>query len=224
MLWGWSAPFRVLKESALSFISSAPVRRLAALLPVAALILLQGCSSSGRAAANPTVTASAAISVTASGATDLQPGGTVTFTASVLTDPNSQGVTWSLTGPGALSSVSSTKATYTAPAAGVVIGSDSVVITVTGVHDTTQVASGTIRLEGTPVLQAATFFPGNVGTPFGAAISVLGGKSPFTYELVNGTTQILPPPLVLCTDKCISLPYTTITGTPNAVGTYPFTI
>lgn len=206
----------------MSFISSAPVRRLAALLPVAALALLQGCGGTGRAATTPNVTASQQISVTASGTTVLQPGGTVTLTASVVTDPSSQGVTWALTGVGTLSDVTSTKVTYTAPAAGTVSGAVSVLITATGVHDTTQTASGTIRINGSPVLQASTFFPGNVGTAYGAAVSVLGGLAPFTYEVSSSTP--LPPGLSLCTTNCKSVGYTTVTGTPTTVGTYPFTI
>jgi hypothetical protein len=206
----------------LSPTSSAPIRRLAALLPVAALALLQGCGGSGRAQSNANVTASTEISVTASGTTVLQPGGTVTLTASVVTDPNNQGVTWTLTGVGALSDVTTTKATYTAPAAGTVTGAVSVVITATGVHDTTQSASGTVRVNGTPVMQSNTFFPGNVGTAYGAAVAVLGGLAPFTWE-VSSTTP-LPPGLALCTTNCTSLSYTTITGTPTTVGSYPFTI
>ena len=206
----------------MSFISSAPVRRLAALLPVAALVLLQGCGGSGRATANQNVTASTAISVTASGTTILQPGGTVTLTATVGTDPNNQGVTWTLSGVGTLSDVTTTKVTYTAPAAGTVVGSVGVVITATGVHDTTQAASGTVRVQGTPVLQSNTFFPGNVSTAYGAAVSVLGGLAPFTYEI--SSTTPLPPGLALCTTSCASLAYTTITGTPTTVGSYPFTV
>ncbi len=206
----------------MTFTSSAPIRRLAALLPVAALALLQGCGGSGRAPISQNQSSSTAISITASGSTVLQPGGTVTLTASVVTDPNSEGVTWALAGVGALSGVTKTTATYTAPAAGTVTGAVSVVITATGVHDTTQSASGTVRVNGTPVLQSNTFFPGNVGTAYGAAVAVAGGLAPFTYVVSSSTP--LPPGLSLCTTSCTSLAYTTITGTPTTTGTYPFTI
>ena len=205
----------------MSFNSSAPIWRLAALLPVAALTLLQGCGGSGRAQATPTVTASQAIAVTASGTTILQPAGTVTLTANVVTDPNKQGVTWALSGVGTLSNITSTKVTYTAPATGTVIGAVGVVITATGVHDTTQVATATVRVNGTPVLQSNTYFPGNVGTAYGAAVVVQGGQGPFTWAVSSGS---LPTGLALCTTNCVDLSYTTFTGTPTVEGTFPFQI
>ena len=210
-------------ESILSFNSSAPTRRLAALLPVAALVLLQGCSSSGRATPNATTTPSTVIAIQKSGSTDLQPAGTVTFTATVLDtyDPNKEGVTWVLTGLGTLSAMTSTSVTYTAPPAGTVTGALSVTITATGVHDTTQSASTLARLFGTPVIQPATLFPGNVGTSTGEAIVLLGGQLPFTWS-ISSTTQ-LPPGLSLCPSGCVTS-FAIISGTPTTPGTYPFTI
>lgn len=203
---------------------SAPRRRLVALVPVAALaLLLQACGGNSRAQQNNNVGTSQEISLTlcTTCTSILQPAGTTTINASVLTDPNNQGVTWALTGPGTLSAVTTTSVTYTAPAAGTVTGAVSAVITATGVHDTTQSTYVTLRVDGTPVAQSTAFFPGNANTAYSAAVAVEGGKAPFTWTVVDTTNAPLPTGLTIPTTAS-SISYVVISGTPTATGTFPF--
>ena len=79
----------------------------------AALALLAGCSSSG---GGPTpVGVATIVSLSPSAGQSLGPGGTLTITATVTSGSSNTGVTWSLSGPGTLSSKTANPVTYTAP-------------------------------------------------------------------------------------------------------------
>ena len=181
----------------MSFIVRAPAGRLVcACLGATLALILAACSGSARAVGTtPVGTATGIVLTSSTGTTQVQQGKTLVITATVATDPTSQGVTWTLSGLGALSSVTTTSATYTAPASGVV-GVSTPVITATAVHDTTQTSTATIVVLGTPVLNAPILFPGNVGSLYGAQISVAGGLAPFTWAQGTGT---LPPGITLAT-------------------------
>jgi hypothetical protein len=204
----------------LSFIVRAPVGRLAcACLGATFALLLAACGGSSRAVGTTPVGTPTGITITTpTGSTQVQQGKSLVLTATVATDPSSQGVTWTLTGIGALSNLTTTTATYTAPATGVA-GVSTPVITATSIHDTTQISTATIVVMGTPVLSAPVLFPANVGSIYGAGLSVSGGLGPFTWALGTGT---LPPGITLGTT--VTSAFTTFKGTPTATGTYTFQV
>jgi hypothetical protein len=204
----------------LSFIVRAPAGRLAgACLGATLALLLAACGGSSRAVGTtPVGTATGIVLTSSTNSTQVQQGKSLVLTATVANDPSSQGVTWALTGIGTLSSITTTSVTYTAPASGVV-GASTPVITATSVHDTTQTSSATLVVLGTPVIRAPVLFPANVGTVYGAGLSVSGGLGPFTWALGTGA---LPPGITLGTTSTTAI--TTFSGTPTATGTYSFQV
>jgi hypothetical protein len=133
-------------------------------------------------------------------------------------DPDSQGVTWVLSGVGTLSAITKTSVLYTAPATGVV-GTTTPTITATAVHDATETSTATMVVLGTPVIVAPTLFPANVDSAYGAGLVVSGGLAPFVWAQGTGT---LPPGITLGTTSTTSI--TSFSGTPTAAGTYTFQV
>ena len=204
----------------MSLIVRAPAGRFGlAALAAALLALTAACSGSSRAVGTPAVGTSSGVTLQSSTlTTQLQVGANLTLTATVGNDPNSQGVTWVLNGPGTLSSITKTTVVYTAPASGVV-GTTTPTVTATSVYDSTQTSTVTLVVLGTPVLVPPTLFPANVGTPYGAGLVVSGGLAPFTWAQGTGT---LPPGITLSTTSTTSV--TSFSGTPTAAGTYTFQV
>lgn len=192
----------------------------AARLAILALLgaLASGCSGSSARSVitGPVGTSNTVALSTSTGSTQLQQGTKLDLTASVANDTASKGVTWTLTGPGTLSAITTTKVTYTAPTG--ITGTVTPVVTATSIADTTQSSQATLAVLGKPVIEATTLFPGNEGTPYSAAITVSGGLSPFTWTKVSGT---LPDGITLGTTATTA--FTTLSGTPTkgkAAGTY----
>ncbi len=206
----------------MSLFARAPVGRLACAGVAATLFMLMAaCSGSSRAIGTPAVGTSAGVVLTTSQNTvqpQLQQGGTVTFTATVGVDPNSEGVTWVLSGVGTLSANTKTTVVYTAPATGVV-GTTTPTITATAVHDATETSTATIFVLGTPVIVAPTLFPANVNSLYGANLVVSGGLAPFVWTQGTGT---LPPGITLLTTSTSAV--SSFSGTPTAAGTYTFQV
>ena len=196
-------------------------RYLSAWVLGAAAMLLSACSGGSSRAALPVTVGNCASGVCLSGANSVQQGGTLALTAAVAGDTNKLGVSWALdpaTGAGTLTNETTTNVTYAAPSSGV-IGTVTPVITATSIADTTKKAGGTLIVLGAPVIEATTLFPGNVSSPYGAAINVSGGLAPFTWTLGSGP---LPPGITLATTSTSAS--TTISGTPTAAGVYNFSI
>ena len=129
------------------------------------------------------------------------------------------GVDWSLNqgAPGGLSNQTLTTARYTAP--GGVVGAQTATITATAKLDSTQVAAVTLTVLGTPVFLAQpTPYPANLNIGYGIAVSVSGGTAPFTWTVDSGS---LPTGLAKNTSTSATL---TISGTPTALGSYPFVL
>jgi hypothetical protein len=204
----------------LSFFARALPSRLAgAGLAVALLVLIAGCSGSARAVGTPAVGTSAGVVLTSStNTTQLQQGTSLTLTATVGVDPNSEGVTWVLSGLGTLTAMTKTSVLYTAPATGVV-GTTTPTITATAIHDATETSTATMVVLGTPVIVAPILFPANVNSPYGAGLVVSGGKAPFVWAQGTGT---LPPGITLGVTSTTSI--TSFSGTPTAAGTYTFQV
>jgi hypothetical protein len=193
----------------------APARRLAGVAFVAALALLSACSSSPRNALSSTVGVATGVALASSTGTFLmQHAAKITITATIAPggDPNGEGVTFQLTGQGTLSNQTKFTVDYTAPDG--FAGISSPILLATGVHDTSQLGSITMEVDGTPIINPTSLFPGNLNTPFAAAVVVLGGLAPYTWTLNSGT---LPTGITL---GATTTQYAPITGTPTQTGTF----
>jgi hypothetical protein len=143
----------------------------------------------------------------------LDQGKTVAITATAAND--SKGVTWGLTGAGALSAQTATTVTYTAPAS--VTTASTATVTATSVSDTTKNASLTINLVPPPSITLPTLPDGVVGTPYTTTVlAVTGGVAPYTWSLTSAASTF-PTGMTLGADG-------TISGTPTAKGTFNFTV
>lgn len=188
--------------------------RVARVLLVTATVLLAAC---GHKSASTTVGVGIGVTLSSPTATTIvEIGSTLEIDAVVSGDPANKGVTWSLFGAGSASSSTDLKYVYKAPAAAA--GADTVTLTATSISDPTQVASVTITVNGTMLLQPPVLFPANINIPYAAFITVDGGVAPYTWIVQSGS---LPPGLAL--DGSTSQT-TAISGTPTTLGTYTFVI
>src|SRR5208337_4307486 len=189
------------------------MRQFRVLLPLALGILVclsfgPGCSSSS----------SITIALSPSTTQTVDPGASLAITATVTNDSSNKGVTWSLTGPGTLTSETITSATYVAPTSAP--SNSSVTVTATsnantGVTATLAITISTAILGITPTtLPAAT-----VGAPYNVYVSAIGGASgTFTWSITSGS---LPAGLTMASSTTSTV---TISGTPTTAGTSDFTI
>ena len=150
------------------------------------------------------------VSVSPSASQIIDQGQQIPFTATVTSDPLSQGVTWSLTGPGSLSSQTKTGATYSASGA-----TGSATVTATAVADSTKAAPVSIIVTSLPSFTTTTLPAATVGSAYSQAVSVTGGAGTLTYSISTGA---LPAGLNLNSSTGA------ITGTPTASGTANFTL
>ena len=212
----------------MSFFERAPRRRLlsvSCLLGLGFVLSACGGGSSRTLPTGPIGTATGVALSTSTGTPAIQQGANFIVTATVTNDVNSAGVTWSLnpaTGGGTLSNITTSTVTYTAPTG--VTGTTTPILTATSIADTTKTAAATLVVNGLPVIEATTLFPGNVGSPYGAAIVVDGGLAPFTWSLVDPTT--LPTATGMTIATTATTAFTTVSGTPTATaaGTYNFQV
>jgi hypothetical protein len=170
-----------------------------------AVFSLSGCGGS-----SAPVSVAVAASATTVDATDA-----VTITATVTNDRTPGGVTWSVSGGGALSNETTTGATYTAPAAS--NSALTVTVTATSVADTSKSGAVTITVPAAPTVTTAALPPGAVGTAYSQALAASGGIPPYSWTLSSGT---LPACLTMNSAGVISSAGTT-SGAPTAscVGT-----
>jgi len=157
-----------------------------------AILALSGC-------ANPPKS----VSVTAA-STTVDPNDTTTLSATVTHDSDSKGVTWSVSGGGALSNQTTSSATFTAPAA--TNAPQSATITATSVADDTKSATATITIPAAVAVTTGALPAAAVGTAYSQALAASGGIPPYTWSLSSGT---LPACLTLSSAGVIS-------GTPVA--------
>jgi large repetitive protein len=185
-------------------------------------LLLESCSSSGGEPISIGLTPPTA---------SVDQGQQENFTANLANDLFNQGVTWTLTGTncvttgcGALTNVTTTSVTYTAPSG--LASSLSVTLTATAVANTTATKTATITVElpltftitnsicsTTPT---STQLPcGSNGVPYSATIAVTGGVTPYKFSVVPGSGT-LPAGLTLSNSGVITgTPSGPITGQPN---------
>ncbi len=190
------------------------VRSCWALLFTPMAAILAGCSNS-----------SGPISVSLSPASPqaIDQGLSVALTATVMNDTSSKGVTWSLNGPGSLSSSVGLSITYHSPAT-TLASAQQVTVTATSVADSTKSASVQITVNSDPVIPIAqTLANGTVGVPYSEAIALTGGTAPFQWSIYNGPIETgwkvggsMPDGLTLDPNSG------TISGIPTAAGTWYF--
>lgn len=175
-------------------------------------VVLVGCSSSPP------------VSLTLSSAEQaVDQGIPVAITASLINDSSSQGVTWSLNGPGTLSSSTGMSVTYNSPSS-TITTPQQVTVTATSIRDRTKSASLIITVNPYLALSIAqTLISGTVGKPYSATVAATGGTAPFQWSIYNGPIETgwqvggsVPDGLKL--DPITG----TISGTPTAAGTWYF--
>jgi len=188
-----------------------------AVTAVALATLLAACSSGSPQTVSGPIGTSVGVSLSSStGGTSVQQGGTITFTATVTSDPTNAGVTWALSGQGQLINATSKSVTYQAPTG--ITGTTSPILTATSIADSTKNAGTLLVVLGTPLLNATTLFPGNLNIIYSAQLSVAGGLAPYVWAISSGA---LPPGVVLAAS---TISFDTIGGTPTAEGVYPFQV
>lgn len=181
---------------------------LALIAAVFSILIIAGCHSSG---------AAVSVQVEPSGTISLDEGQSVNLTATVGNDTQNLGVNWSLvqssstacsgSGCGALSKVTNSSATYTAPTN--LSAGETVTVTVASIAkpSVTTTLSVSVVL---PVTFTTTTLPnGANGVAYNQAIVVTGGVAPLTFSLQAGSS--LPPGLSLTTGG-------TIVGKPTSPG------
>src|SRR6266581_776851 len=116
------------------------------------LIGLAGCGGYNAPSQPPPTPSSVTISPTSA---SVKAGtGTQNFTATVMNDYLSRGVTWALSGAGSLTNVTSSSVTYNAPAA--VPNPATVTLTATSVNDTSKSSTATITVMAAAAAGATT--------------------------------------------------------------------
>jgi FG-GAP-like repeat/Putative Ig domain len=183
-----------------------------ALFLLAMLIAMVGCSS-------PTPIS---VSLSPSSAQAIDQSQSLAVTATVANDTSGKGVSWSLTGPGSLSSSTGLSVTYNSPTTSLT-SAQQATVTATSVADQTKSASLQIAVNPYPQIPFQTLANGSVGTPYSQMITLTGGTAPFQWSVYDGPIITgykvggsVPDGLTLNASTG------TISGTPTGGGTWYF--
>jgi hypothetical protein len=168
------------------------------LLLLGIAISCSGCGGGGGSNSNPVIS----VALTPASAQAIDQGQTIQLTTAVTNDSSSAGVTWSMTGPGALSNQTTTSATYTVPA-----GTGKATVTATSKADSTKSASLSVTVSAPPSITTQSLPPATIGTSYNQALAATGGAGALTYSLASGSS--LPAGLNLNTSSGA------IAGTPT---------
>jgi Putative Ig domain len=192
--------------------SGETVRKLRALSLVVVGILVwalvfAGCSGSS----------SLTVTLSPASGESLNPGATVTITATLTNDKNNQGVTWTLSGPGQLSSNTTTSVVYTAPSN--ISTSTTATITATSVANSSVTATESITLTAVLTIATTSLPAGALGVSYNTFVSAEGATGTFTWTITAGS---LPAGLTFQTTTTSSSAQ--ITGTPTLLETSKFTV
>jgi len=156
--------------------------------------------------------------------TGTSPGGTVTISpaglifvdvgrtrqmlVTVTSDSGGQGVTWALAGPGTLTNITTTTATYT----GSMTPADTATITVTGVANPTEIASASVYMVPLPTITTTTLPAGTIGTAYNGSVTAVNGTAPYNWSIASGS---LPPGITFAQSSLSSI---TLEGAPACPG------
>jgi hypothetical protein len=183
-------------------------------LALLVLVLMCGC---GSRAPSPLIV----VSINPAVPPNIDQGQTLQFTASLADNANlaTHGVTWSATGPGCSGSacgtftlVTSTSATYVAPASP--SSNLSVSVTATSVDQPAQSSSAMFSVMVPPSITTTSLLTATPNYLYSATLQATGGVQPLKWSLAGGT---LPAGLSLNSAG-------TIYGTPTTGGTSNFTL
>ncbi len=180
---------------------------------VAMITVMGGCGSSP-----PPIS----LTLSPSSAQAIDQGQTVAITATVTNDTSYRGVSWLLTGPGALVNTTSTSVTYNAPSTNLT-SAQQATVTATSIADKTKTAAVQITVNPSPQIPFQTLANGIVGTPYSQTIALTGGAPPFQWSVYDGPIitgwrvgGAVPDGLTLDPSSG------TISGTPTGGGTWYF--
>jgi len=138
-------------------------------------LTLVACSNNSNRGVTGNIGVGSGVALSTPGSvTEIQVATTLVVSASVTADVNNSGVIWSLSGVGTLTDITPTSATFNAPASAT--GAVDATVTATSVVNAATVASVTLIVLGTPVMNPTQLFPANVNVPYSAAITIAGGE------------------------------------------------
>ena len=186
----------------------------AALFVLAMAAVMGGCGSSS---------SPISVSLSPSSAQAIDVSQTVTVTATVTNDRNAAGVTWTLTGPGSLSSSTGSSVSYISPTTNLT-SAQQATVTATSTADQTKAASLQITVNPYPLIPIQqTLANGSVGTPYSQMIMLAGGTPPFQWSVYDGPIETGYAVGGAVPDGLQMNPITgTISGTPTGAGTWYF--
>jgi Putative Ig domain len=158
------------------------------------------------------------------GSVQLTPSGTATvgqgqalgIAAMVLNDTAGAGVTWTLSGPGVLSSATATGVVYTAPTP--VSSATTATVTATSVTFPTKTASLVITIQPPPAITTTSLPAASINAAYRATVDEIGGVPPFTWSIVSAPAWLS---LAASTTGSVNL---TGTPAPTDQGTFPVAI
>ncbi len=193
------------------------MRSVGAGILVAVVMALGGCAGS------TSLPVSVAVTPSSPQAIDQGAGRSIALSATVTNGSSTKGVTWSLQGPGSLTSTA-TAAVYSPPTK-TIVSAQQATVTATSVAEPTKSASVQITVNPYPLIPSQTLANGTVGVPYSQAIAPLGGTTPFQWSVYDG-------PIVTGWQVGGSVPSGltlnaatgTISGTPTSAGTWYFEV
>jgi FG-GAP-like repeat/Putative Ig domain len=148
-----------------------------ALFALAMAAVIAGCGSSSHPPISVTLSPSSPQAIDQSQA--------VSITATLTNDASGQGVSWTLNGPGSLSSSTSPTISYISPST-VITSAEQATVTATSIADTTKNASLQITVNPYPQIPFQTLANGTAGTPYNQTIILTGGTPPFQWSVYDG--------------------------------------
>ncbi len=171
---------------------------------------------------NTGTSAGGTITISPAGLVFVDVGRTRQMLVTVTSDSAAQGVTWALSGPGSLSGITTTTATYT----GSMNAGDTATITATGVANPTEIVTASLYMVPLPTIPTTTLPAGTIGAAYNGIVNELNGSAPFIWSVASGS---LPPGI---TFSQTSLSAISFVGNPTCPGgaatcttqTYNFTM
>jgi hypothetical protein len=171
---------------------------------------------------NTGTSADGTITISPAGLVFVDVGRTRQLIATVSNDSASQGVTWALAGPGSLSNITTTTATYT----GSMNAGDTAIVTATGVANPAEFVTASLYMVPLPTIPTVTMPTGTVGAAYNGIVTEVNGSAPFIWSLVSGS---LPPGITFSQTSLSALSFE---GNPTCPGgaatcttqTYSFTV
>jgi hypothetical protein len=157
------------------------------------------------APANTGTSPGGTVNITPAGLIFVDVGRTRNMVVTISSDPGQQGVTWALSGPGSLSNITTTSATYTGSAT----AGDTATVTVTGVAHPTEIASASMYMVPLPTITTTTLPGGTVGANYNGTVTAINGAAPFNWSVASGS---LPPGLTFSQSSLNSI---TFEGAPK---------